>query len=67
MVRHTLEILHMYSRMDQAKCKICERKPLKDLKEYSFKFLKGCLPQTLLSPFLNTLSHLISGSTDRAT
>ena len=22
------------------------------------KFFKGCLPQDLLSPFLNTLSHL---------
>ena len=25
---------------------------------YPFKFLKGCLPQNLLSPLLNTLSHL---------
>ena len=25
---------------------------------YSFKFFKGCLPQILLGPFLNTLSHL---------
>ena len=25
---------------------------------YSFKFLKGCLPQILLSPLLNTLSHI---------
>ena len=25
----------------------------------SFKFLKGCLPQILLGPFLNTLSHMI--------
>ena len=23
-----------------------------------FKFLKGCLPQTLLGPLLNTLSHI---------
>ena len=37
--------------------KICERQPLKDLKE-SFKFFKGCLPQILLGPFLNTLSYL---------
>ena len=26
--------------------------------EDSFKFLKGCLLQDLLSPLLNTLSHL---------
>ena len=25
---------------------------------YPFKFFKGCLPQILLGPFLNTLSHL---------
>ena len=24
---------------------------------YSFKFFKGCLPQILLGPFLNTLTH----------
>ena len=26
--------------------------------KYPFKFFKGCLPQILLGPFLNTLSHL---------
>ena len=26
---------------------------------YPFKFFKGCLPQILLGPFLNTLSHLL--------
>ena len=25
---------------------------------YRFKFFKGCLPQILLGPFLNTLSHM---------
>ena len=25
---------------------------------YSFKFFKGCLPQILLGPFLNTLTHV---------
>ena len=25
---------------------------------YHFKFFKGCLPQIVLVPFLNTLSHL---------
>ena len=25
---------------------------------YPFKFLKGCLPQILLGPFLNTLSQM---------
>ena len=27
---------------------------------YAFKFLKGCLPQILLGPLLNTLSHIYS-------
>ena len=41
------------------------RQPLKIFKDmvclsgpYPSKFFKGCLPQNLLSPFLNTLSHL---------
>ena len=29
---------------------------------YPFKFFKECLPQILLGPFLNTLSHLILSS-----
>ena len=33
--------------------KICGKQRLKYM-----KFLKGCLPQILLGPFLNTLSHL---------
>ena len=32
-------------------------------KPYHFKFIKGCLPQILLGPFLNTLSHIIFQST----
>ena len=28
-------------------------------KIYPFKFFKGCLPQILLGPFLNTLPHII--------
>ena len=35
-------------------CKVCGRRPLKILKE----FFKGSLPQILLGPLLNTLSHL---------
>ena len=27
-------------------------------RSYPFKFFKGCLPQILLGPFLNTLSHI---------
>ena len=46
--------------------KIYGRQTLKNLKGYGllkadyvpFKFFKGCLPQILLSPFLNTLSHV---------
>ena len=26
---------------------------------YHFKFFKGCLPQILLGPFLNTLTHMV--------
>ena len=47
--------------------KICGRQPLKNLKGYGllkrtnhFKFFKGCLPQILLGPFLNTLSCILS-------
>ena len=43
------------------------RHPLKSLKGYGLlkqtinpiKFFKGCLPQILLGPSLNTLSHII--------
>ena len=37
--------------MDQAKF-------VEDSRPYPFKFFKGCLPQILLGPFLNTLSHI---------
>ena len=30
-------------------------------KPYPLKFFKGCLPQNLLSPVLNTLSHILKG------
>ena len=48
--------------------KICGRRPLKNLKwymvclnrQYHFSFFKDCLPQILLSSFLNTLSHMSS-------
>ena len=28
------------------------------IRSYASKFFKGCLPQTLLGPLLNTLSHM---------
>ena len=37
--------------------KICGRQPYNKF-EVHFKFFKGCLPQFLLGPFLNTLTHL---------
>ena len=39
---------------------VCGRQPLKNLKGYGLpkQFFKGCLPQVLLVPFLNTLSRL---------
>ena len=47
--------------------KFCGRQPLKNFRGYgllkqtiSSKFFKGCLPQNLLSPLLNTLSHITS-------
>ena len=62
--RKTIEIFESkYSRMDLVKIvedslsknwsnMVCLSRP------YHFKFVKGCLPQILLGPFLNTLSHL---------
>ena len=46
--------------------KICGRQPFKKLKglwpalcrPYHFKFFKDCLPQILLCPFLNILTHM---------
>ena len=41
--------------------KICGRQPLYMVclsRPYPFKFFKGCFPQILLGPFLNTLSHM---------
>ena len=40
--------------------KICGRQLLKNCfnRSYHFNFFKGCLPQILLGPFINTLSHL---------
>ena len=53
---------------------ICGRQPFKNLKGYGllsrpyhFKFFKGCLPQILLGPFLNTLSHMTLLKTDSKT
>ena len=47
--------------------KVCGRQPLKILKHmvclsrpYRFKVFKNCLPQILLGPFLNTLSHIFN-------
>ena len=37
--------------------KIFQRQPLS--RTYPCKFFKGCLPQILLGPFLNTLLHII--------
>ena len=60
-----MEILnaHMGQDIQEWTKKICGRQPLKNLKGYGllsrpypFIFFKGCLPQTLLGPFLNTLS-----------
>ena len=31
-------------------------------KIFNFKFFKGCHPQILLGPFLNTLSHIMVSS-----
>ena len=52
-----------YSRMDQVKfVEDSLYKIRKDMvclgRPYPFNFFKGCLPQILLGPFLNTLSHI---------
>ena len=42
-----------YSRLYQVKfVQVCFNRP------YHFKFFKGCLPQFILGPFLNTLSQI---------
>ena len=41
-----------YSRMDKVKADHSLKRP------YTFKVFKGCLPQILLGPFLNTLSQI---------
>ena len=39
--------------------KFCGKRPLKNLKQtISLQLFKGCLPQNLLSPLLNTLSYI---------
>ena len=47
--------------------KFCVRQSLKNFKDivnlrrlYPFKFFKGCLPQNLHSPLLNTLPYMYS-------
>ena len=52
-----------YTRMDQIKfVEDSLKKTLRDMvcysRPYSFKFFKGCLPQILLGPFLNTIPHI---------
>ena len=42
----------IYSDKCRASNQVCLSKP------YHFKFFKGCLPQILLGPFLNTLAHM---------
>ena len=45
-----------------APSKICGKQPIKNLSGmvclYHFKIFKGCLPQILLGPFLNNLTHI---------
>ena len=54
-----------YSRMDQVifvenSISKTSREMLCLSRPYPFKFLKGCLPQILLGPLLNTLFHMFS-------
>ena len=39
--------------------KICGRQPLRKQTIVLFNFLKCCLPQISLRPFLNALSHML--------
>ena len=36
------------------------------IKQYHFKFLKGCLQKILIGPLLNALSHLIRKANESA-
>ena len=50
-----------YLKMDQVK--FVEDSIWKVWSDDHFKFFKGCLPQILLGPFLNTLTHLAKAIT----
>ena len=52
MIVYSITFGEKYSRMDQVKF-------AEDSRPYHVKFFKGCLPQILLGPFLNTLPRLI--------
>ena len=51
---------HIWDKVLKSKpSKICERQPLKNLKGYGLlKQTKGYLPQILLGPLFNILSHI---------
>ena len=57
------KVVSRYSRMDQVKFvedSLFEEGIMVSLnRPYHFKFFKGCLPQVLLGPFLNTLTHIV--------
>ena len=53
-------LLHIWDKVfKNGPSKTCKRQPSKNLKVHGLlKAAQGCLPQILLGPFLNTLSHL---------
>ena len=57
------KVVSRYSRMDQVKFvedSLFEEGIMVSLnRPYHFKFFKGCLPQVLLGPFLNSLTHIV--------
>ena len=59
---HFLEAIKWDTVFKSGPSKIFVRQPLKNLnslsRPYRFKFFKGWLPQSLLSPLLNTLSQM---------
>ena len=58
-----IKYVSRYSRMDRVKFvedSLFEEGMMVSLnRPYHFKFFKGCLPQILLGPFLNTLTHIL--------
>ena len=55
---YMLYIVTLWESIQEWTSKTCGRQSSCLSRPYPSKFFKGCLPQILLGPFLNTLSHI---------